>query len=70
LIGEPGDVRVNLDVPSGLTGPLRLRIRLPVGQRIGAVTLNGAPYSRFAGPETLDLSGLTGHVTLVVQRVG
>ena len=70
LVGEAADVRVHLDVPAGLTGPLRLRIRLPVGQRIGSVTLNGAPFSRFAGPETLDLSGLTGHLELVVQRSG
>jgi hypothetical protein len=63
------DVRVALDVPEGFRGPLRLRVRLPAGERLGAVTLGGAPYDRFADPETLDLSGLTGHVELVVGRV-
>ena len=61
-------MRVSLDVPAGLAGPLRLRLRLPAGQQLGAVTLGGAPFDRFADPETLDLTGLTGHVELVAQR--
>jgi hypothetical protein len=64
----PSAVRVSLDVPAGLAGPLRLRLRLPAGQQLGAVTVGGVPVDRFADPETLDLSGLTGHVELVAQR--
>ena len=64
----PSAVRVSLDVPAGLAGPLRLRLRLPAGQRLGAVTIGGVPFDRFADPETLDLTGLTGHVELVAQR--
>lgn len=62
-------VRVGLDVPPGLTGPLRLRVRLPAGQVLGEVTLAGVPFERFADPETLDLTGLRGHLELVVRRL-
>jgi hypothetical protein len=62
-------VRVRLDVPAGLSGPLRLRLRLPTGERIGGVSLDGRPFDRFAGPETLDLSGLKGHLELVARRL-
>jgi hypothetical protein len=68
LEAGPDAVRVQLDVPTGLNGPLRLRLRLPGGERIGDVSLDGAPFNRVAGPETLDLSGLKGHLALVVQR--
>jgi hypothetical protein len=68
LQAGPTTVRVSLDVPTGLTGPLRLRLRLPAGQRLGAVLLGGAAFDRFADPETLDLTGLTGHVELVATR--
>jgi hypothetical protein len=69
LDADAAAVRVHLDVAERLSGPLRLRVRLPAGERIGAVTLAGTPFDRFADPETLDLSGLTGHVELVVQRI-
>jgi hypothetical protein len=62
------EVRVRLDVPPGFSGPLRLRLRLPAGERLGAATLDGAKYERLADSQTLDLSGLTGHVELVVPR--
>lgn len=68
LDAGPGAVRVSLDIPAGLAGPLRLRLRLPAGQRLGAITLGGLPFSRLADPETLDLTGLTGHVELVAAR--
>lgn len=64
----PSAVRVSLDVPAGLAGPLRLRLRLPAGQQLGAVTVRGVPFDRLADPETLDLTGLTGHVELLAQR--
>lgn len=68
LDAGPANVRVALDVPGGLSGPLRLRLRLPAGQRLGSVTLGGLPFTRLADPETLDLSGLAGHVELVATR--
>ena len=61
-------VRATLDVPPGLAGSLRLRLRLPAGQRIGGVTIGGEPFARLADPETLDLSGLHGHLEVVVDR--
>jgi hypothetical protein len=61
-------VRVQLDVPAGLTGPLRLRLRLPAGEQLGEITLGGLPFDRVADPETLDLTGLTGRLGLVIQR--
>lgn len=68
IAAGPTAVRVALDVPAGLTGPLRLRLRLPAGQRLGAVTVGGRPFDRFADPETIDLTGLTGHVDVVAAR--
>ena len=62
-------VHVQLDVPAGLAGPLRLRLRLPSGQRIGGVTVDGNPWHAFAGPETIDLTGATGHLEVIVSRV-
>jgi hypothetical protein len=69
LVADAAAVHVYLDVPAGLRGPLRLRLRLPPGQRLGAITVNGTPFGRFAGSETLDLSGLKGHLELVAQRL-
>ena len=62
-------VQASIDLPSGFTGPLRLRLRLPAGQRLGAVTVDGKPFTRFVGPETIDLSGNTGHVDVVARRL-
>jgi hypothetical protein len=61
-------LQVDIYVPGGLHGPLRLRLRLPAGERIGAVTVNGAPFSRFVDPETLDLTGLTSHIQVTATR--
>jgi hypothetical protein len=61
-------IRVALEVPS--RAPLRtlkLRLRLPRGNRITNVVLNGRPFRRFnARAETIDLSGQTGTLELVV----
>jgi hypothetical protein len=62
-------VRASIDLPSGFTGPLRLRLRLPGGQHLGVVTVNGKPTTHFVGPETIDLSGATGHVDVVARRL-
>ena len=62
-------VQASIDLPSGFSGPLRLRLRLPAGQRLGAVTVNGKPTTHVVGPETIDLSGATGHVDVVARRL-
>jgi hypothetical protein len=62
-------IRVTLDVPPELSGSLRLRLRLPAGQHIGGVSVDGEPFDGVAGPETLDLTGLKGHLELVVERL-
>jgi len=61
-------VQAAIDVPAGLTGPLRLRLRLPRSEVLGAATVNGEPFTHLVDSETLDLSGLTGHVELSVAR--
>jgi len=63
-------IRVRVNVPAR-TPPstLRLRLRLPDGQRITGVTLEGRSFHRFdPASETIDLSGLTGRIDLVVAR--
>ena len=61
-------VHVQLDVPTGFTRAAAAPAAAADGQRIAAVTVNGKPWYAFAGPETIDLSGLTGHVDLVAVR--
>jgi hypothetical protein len=68
LDADATSVHASIDLPSGFTGPLRLRLRLPAGQRLGAVTVDGRPTTRMIGPETVDLSGLTGHVEVAAAR--
>ena len=63
-------VRVSLDAPrrSPLRAlHLRLRLRLPKGDRISAVAVNGRRVTRFAEPETIDLPSRPGHVEVVAQ---
>jgi hypothetical protein len=61
-------IRVSLEVPSRAPPrTLKLRLRLPRGNRITNVLLNGRPFGRFsARTETIDLSGQTGTLELVV----
>ena len=65
-------IRVRVTVPDRVRpSSLRLRLRLPDGQRIAAVTLGGRSFHRFdPEDETIDLSGLTGRIDLVVARQG
>jgi len=59
-------LRVRVEVPSRTPpGRLRLRLRLPAGQRIGRVT---PPRPVDARTQTIDLSGLRGIVELEVGR--
>ena len=58
-----------VDVPER-TPPraLSLRLRLPRGGRIAAVTVGGRAWSRFdRATGTIDLSGLTGHLDVVAR---
>jgi hypothetical protein len=63
-------VRVRVDVPPRLTGPLLLRLRLPAGERLASVKTRGKSFDRLASRNTLDLTGLTGHVQLAVAISG
>jgi hypothetical protein len=69
LDADAGFVRASIDLPSGFGGPLRLRLRLPAGQRLGAVTVDGRPSTRLTGVETIDLSGAAGHIDVVARRL-
>jgi hypothetical protein len=62
-------VRVRIDAPKRASlGTLSLRLRLPRASRIVGVTLGGRPYARFdARSETIDLSGRSGRLDLVVR---
>ena len=64
-----GSVRVRLDVPPRLgSAGLRLRLRLPNGERITRVTVGGRSFERFdASTETIDLTGLHGRLALVAR---
>ena len=58
------------DAGSPAPETLKLRVRLPRGQRVEAVTVNGAPLVLPEGEtlgETLDLSGLTGRLEVIVH---
>jgi hypothetical protein len=68
LVAGADSVRAELDVPERLTGALRLRLRLPGREQLGVVSVGGTEFDHFSDPETLDLTGLRGHVELVVQR--
>jgi hypothetical protein len=57
-------VRATVEVPERARG-LTLRLRLPRGERIAAVTLGGRPFHRFdRATGTLDLTGLSGTLDL------
>ncbi|HEY7207163.1 MAG TPA: hypothetical protein VH416_02895 [Gaiellaceae bacterium] len=65
-----GGIRVSLDVPQRPSlGPLSLRLRLPAGAPLTSVLLDGRAYRRFDPvAETVDLSGLDGHIELFVRH--
>jgi hypothetical protein len=62
-----GTAHVSIELPSAFAGTLRLRLRLPAGERLGATTVNGATFHSFVNAETLDLTGLSGHVEVVAK---
>ena len=65
LAADDASVRASIDLPPGFSGPLRLRLRLPAGERVGATTVNGAAFRGFVDGQTLDLSGRSGHLDVV-----
>jgi len=64
-----GSVRVALEVPERAPPrKLSLRLRLPAGNRIVAVLLDGHPFHRFdAKAETIDLSARKGSLELLAR---
>jgi hypothetical protein len=69
LRARRGSVTAHLTVPRRLgSATLKLRLRLPSGERITSVTVGGRAFTRFdAASETIDLSGLHGRVNLVAS---
>jgi hypothetical protein len=68
LDAQAGSIHAVVDVPERMVPPiLKLRLRLPAGERISGVVLGGKAFDRFA-PDTgtIDLSGLHGRLDLAV----
>jgi pimeloyl-ACP methyl ester carboxylesterase len=64
-------IRATVEPPSRpAPKTLKLRVRLPRGQRVEAVTVNGVPLELADGErsgETIDLSGLPGRLDVIVR---
>ena len=71
LGAEAGSVRALLELPRrGRARVLRLRVRLPAGRRIAAVTIDGAPFGRFdPASGTIELPPLGGRHELAARVV-
>ncbi|HWL33144.1 MAG TPA: hypothetical protein VNP89_06025 [Gaiellaceae bacterium] len=71
LVARSDTIQATVDVPSRpAPKTLKLRVRLPRGQRVEAVTVNGKPLELPAGErpgETIDLSGLAGRLEVIVR---
>ncbi|MGH9265140.1 MAG: IPT/TIG domain-containing protein [Acidimicrobiales bacterium] len=69
---DPQTVRGEVVVPSRLGGRrLSLRVRVPAGLTMSGVTVNGAAHAGFdPADETIDLTGRTGTLQLVVRYAG
>ena len=66
LVRRSDRVLASVEVPARRPATLKLRLRLPRGTTIAGVTLGGRPYGRVRG-ETIDLSGRSGRLELVVR---
>jgi len=60
-----GTVHAAIELPIGFAGTLRLRLRLPAGEALGATKVNGVAFHSFVNAETLDLTGLSGHIEVL-----
>ena len=71
LVARSDTISATVDVPARpAPKTLKLRVRLPRGQRVESVTVNGEPLELPEGEtlgETLDLSGRTGRLEVVVR---
>jgi pimeloyl-ACP methyl ester carboxylesterase len=71
LVARGDTIRATVEPPARPTPKtLKLRVRLPRGQRVEAVTVNGAPLELPEGErpgETIDLSGLAGRLDVIVR---
>jgi len=64
-------VAVSFDVPERRPASLALRLRLPAGERIGTVRLDGVPFGHVdRSTGTIDLSGRSGALELAVTITG
>ncbi len=67
LEARSGSIRVSVDVPPRIPKTLKLRLRLPTGERITGVALEGRAFYHYVpATETIDLSNLGGRLNLVV----
>ncbi len=71
IVRNGGAVTVSLEAPERRPTFLGLRLRLPVGTRLGRVEVDGAPYRRVdRATGTIDLSGRTGSITVQARLRG
>ena len=72
IAAAEGSVRISLDVPGRTrVRALSLRLRLPAGEPITSVALDGRRFTRFdPAAETIDLSGETGRLELLARYAG
>jgi pimeloyl-ACP methyl ester carboxylesterase len=67
LVARSDTIHATVDVPSRpAPKTLKLRVRLPRGQSVDGVTVNGKPLEPPLG-ETIDLSGLAGRLEVIVR---
>jgi hypothetical protein len=68
LSARPGRIDALVAVPARRPGSLELRLRLPLGEQIASLTIDGRPARRVnRSSGTIDLSGLRGFLRLVVR---
>jgi len=71
LEAEERAVRASVELPARAPRAVALRLRLPAGKRLGAVTLDGRPHARVdRRTGTIDVEGRRGRVEVVAEVVG
>ena len=67
ITSAAGAIRASIDVPRGRTPrTLHMRFRLPPGRTASTVLVSGRPGRLNGDAETVDLSGLSGRVDVIV----